>query len=317
MKQQLHMQTRDWLLLLLLGMIWGGSFYFAKIALSEIPPLTLVLLRVVIAAAALAIIIKASGDRLPGGRRLWLTFAAMGLLNNLIPFTLLFWGQTHIGAGLASIFNAMTPLFTVLVAHAATRDEKLNSGKVLGVLLGLTGVATIIGIDASNGANTITMLAMLACVGAAGSYALASVYGRRFGATDIAPVQVAFGQLAATSVMMFPIALITERPWSLPVPSLGSWGALLSLALVCTAFAYLLFFRILQRGGATNISLVTFIIPVSAILLSSLLLGEQLGVNHLIGVSLILAGLAALDGRFRKRPNVVKKAEVISCQHRP
>ncbi|MEO0576967.1 MAG: DMT family transporter, partial [Pseudomonadota bacterium] len=288
---------------------------FAKIALIDIPPMTLVFLRVSIAAVALGLILKASGSGLPGGGKLWTTFALMGLLNNLIPFSLLFWGQTHIGAGLASIFNSLTPLFTVLIAHVATQDERLSIGKSVGILLGLVGVTLIIGVDVTNGATGFTVLAMLACVAAAASYGVASVYGRRFGAKRIAPMHVAFGQLASTSVLMLPVMIITDRPWSLGAPSATSWIAVLILALLCTAIAYVLFFEILERGGATNISLVTFIVPVSAIILSSLFLQETLSTNHVIGISLILLGLGALDGRLQRRWSTTRHQKAIPCQN--
>lgn len=295
-----RMGSLEWLMLFILGIIWGGSFFLAKIALVDIPPMTLVFLRVSIAAISLGLILKARGMKLPGGVRLWAAFALMGLLNNLIPFALLFWGQTHIGAGLASIFNSLTPLFTVLIAHAATQDEKLSVGKTVGILLGLVGVALIIGVDVTNGATGLTVLAMFACVAAAASYGVASVFGRRFGARKVAPMHVAFGQLTSTSVLMVPVMIIADRPWSLSAPSMTSWIAVLTLALLCTAIAYVLFFNILERGGATNISLVTFIVPVSAIVLSSLFLQEALNTNHFIGISLILLGLGALDGRLQR-----------------
>jgi drug/metabolite transporter (DMT)-like permease len=297
MDSELKMGTLEWLMLVALAALWGGSFFFAKIALGDIPPLTLVWLRVAIAAFVLALVIRATRRTFPRDGRLWRSFFAMGLVNNLIPFSLLFWGQTHIGAGLASIFNATVPLFTVIIAQFTLADERLNVGKLTGVALGIAGVAVMIGVDLSQGAGRWTLLAMLACIGASLSYGIASVYGRRFSAKGVAPLSVAFGQLAATTLMLLPLALMVEHPWALPTPSAGSVAAVLALALACTALAYILFFRILARGGATNISLVTLLIPVSAVLLSVVFLDERLGTNHLIGMGLILIGLIALDGR--------------------
>ncbi|MFK7887922.1 MAG: DMT family transporter [Gammaproteobacteria bacterium] len=298
MNNELKMGTLEWLMLVALAALWGGSFFFAKIALADIPPLTLVWLRVTIAATTLALVMRFTGRAIPRDPALWKTFMLMGLVNNLIPFSLLFWGQTHIGAGLASIFNATVPLFTVIIAQFTLADERLNAGKLIGVGLGIAGVAVMIGMDLSQGVGTWNVLAMLACIAASLSYGIASVYGRRFSAQGIAPISVAFGQLASTTVMLLPLALITEQPWTLAAPSTNTVLSVLALALACTALAYILFFRILARGGATNISLVTLLIPVSAVLLSTVFLDERLGLNHMAGMALILIGLLALDGRL-------------------
>lgn len=298
MSTELKMGRNEWLLLGVLSVLWGGSFFFAKIALASVPPLTLVFARVGIASVALGLLLKALGHTLPTDRRLWRTFFVMGLINNLIPFSLLFWGQTYIGAGLASIFNALVPVFTVIIAHRFARDEVLTRGKLVGLALGLIGVTVMIGIDLRNGIDGWTLTAMLACIGAAVSYGFASIYGRRFAASGIAPLSVAYGQVTASALMMIPVVAIIDQPWALPAPTAQAIGALLALGLLSTALAYIIFFRILERGGATNISLVTFLIPVSAIMLSTLFLGETLRSNHVGGMLTILAGLAALDGRI-------------------
>lgn len=298
MNTELRMGTMEWLLLLVLSAIWGGSFFFAKIALTDLPPFTLVFLRVAVAAMALGLVLRSMGKELPRLRRLWAAFFAMGFLNNLVPFSLLFWGQTHIGAGLASIFNALVPVFTVIVAHIWTTDEKLNYGKFMGVLLGAIGVTVMIGVDVGNGIGWWAILAMLACIAAAGSYGLASVYGRRFRVMKAEPLSVAFGQLTASALMMLPIMMVVDQPWTLGPLSSSTISAVLGLALVSTAFAYVLYFRILEKGGATNISLVAFLIPISAVLLATQFLGESLALHHLVGTGLIFAGLVVLDGRF-------------------
>lgn len=297
MTQSLKMGPVEWILLFFLSALWGGSFFFAKIALAEIPPMTLVFLRVALAAGILAMIMKATGKLLPSSRDLWAAFFAMGFLNNLVPFSLLFWGQTQIGAGLASIFNALAPVFTVVVAHMWTQDEKMNAGKLVGVGLGLIGVAVLIGVDIRNGMGVWAILAMLGCMGAALSYGFASVYGRRFQPLGVEPIAVAFGQLAATTIMMIPVITVIDMPWTLSFPSAGPIGAVLALACLSTALAYVIFFRILAKGGATNISLVAFLIPVSAILLSTAFLGERLALNHIAGMGIIFLGLTALDGK--------------------
>jgi drug/metabolite transporter (DMT)-like permease len=288
------MSAADWLLLVGLSLLWGGSFFFAKIAVLELPPLTVALGRVAIAAAILLALARATGVALPATLAAWRPYALMGLLNNVLPFTLLFWGQTHIPSGLAAILNATTPLFTVLVAHVATADEKLNAARLAGLTAGLTGVTVMIGPDVLRdlGAN---VLAQLACLLAAISYAFAGVYGRRFRGEPA--LRVAAGQLTASSIILaLPVALV-DRPWMLSAPSGRAIAALVALATLSTALGYLIYFRILACAGATNVALVTFLIPVSAILLGTLVLGEQLAARHLVGMAAIALGLAAIDGR--------------------
>jgi drug/metabolite transporter (DMT)-like permease len=229
-------------------------------------------------------------------RRVWTAFFGMGVLNNAIPFTLIAFGQAHIASGLASILNATTPLFTVLVAHRLTADERMTKGKLAGVVVGLVGVAVMIGDDAlrSLGVNVVAQLAVLA---AAISYAFAGVYGRRFKAMGVAPTATAAGMLTASSLVLLPLMLAVERPWTLPTPSAAALAALLALALLSTSLAYILYFRILATAGATNLLLVTFLIPVSAILMGSTILGERLAASHFAGMAMIGLGLAAIDGR--------------------
>jgi drug/metabolite transporter (DMT)-like permease len=289
------MSGSDWLLLIVLSIVWGGSFFFAKVAVAELPPLTIVLARVVIAAAALHLLVIALGQRMPGDFALWRDFLLMGLLNNAIPFSLIFWGQKEIASGLASILNATTPLFTVLVAQAFTRDEKATPAKLVGVGLGLVGVALMIGLDLVSGFGT-HLLSELAVLAAALSYAFAGVFGRRFRGRP--PLVVAAGQLTGSSVLILPLALLIDRPWLGASPSLGVWAALIGLALLSTALAYVIFFRILGRAGATNLLLVTFLIPVSALLLGVAFLAESFTVHQLIGMLLIGLGLAVIDGRL-------------------
>lgn len=287
------MGSSDWFLLALLSMLWGGSFFFGKVALSELRPFTIVLIRVSLAAAALNLLVRATGHRMPSSPRLWAGFLVMGLLNNLIPFSLIFWGQTQISSSLAAILNATTPVWTVLLAHLLTADERLTPDRLGGVLLGLAGVAIMIGLDALQGLGA-NVIAQLAVVGAAISYALAGIYGKRFTGP---PTVTAAGQLTGTTVMMVPIALLVDRPWTIPMPGPEVWGALLGLALLSTAVAYLIYFRLLSNVGATNLLLVTFLIPVSAILLGMVILGERLEPRHFAGMGFIALSLMAIDGR--------------------
>jgi drug/metabolite transporter (DMT)-like permease len=289
------MGSVEWLLLVMLSVLWGGSFFFSKVALEELPPFTVVLGRVGLAAVALNLIVIASGQRMPRSTRRWGAFLAMGALNNLIPFSLIFWGQTQIASGLASILNATTPLFTVLLAHLLTRDERLTTGKALGVVCGMLGVTVMIGLEALDGLS-LHLIGELAVVGAALSYGFASLFGRRFRGQP--PLVTASGQVTATALMMLPVAAIADQPWSLPAPSPVTWGALAGLALLSTAVAYIIYFRILAVAGATNLVLVTFLIPVSALLLGTTILGERIASRHLLGMALIALGLAIMDGRL-------------------
>jgi drug/metabolite transporter (DMT)-like permease len=293
------MGWREWALLLFLSVLWGGSFFFVGVAVAELPTFSIVSLRVLLAATALALFFKVAGIAIPKSGAAWRAFFAMGVLNNVIPFSLIVWGQGHIASGLASILNATTPLFTVVVAHVLTADEKLTRMRVSGVAIGFGGVVMMLGPAVLQDGRT-DLLAQLACLGAALSYAFATVYGRRFRGLGLAPLQTAFGQVAASSVILVPLALLVDRPWGLPMPGAATWAAVVTLALVSTAFAYGLYFRILARAGATNVALVTFLVPVSAILLGAAVLGERLQSRHFAGMALIGVGLAAIDGRLAR-----------------
>jgi drug/metabolite transporter (DMT)-like permease len=288
------MSATEWLLLLALAALWGGTFFFSEVALEEVRPFTLVLGRVTLAAAALLAVVYASGQRMPGWTA-WTPFLVMGALNNMIPFSLIFWGQLEISGGLASILNATTPLFTVLLAHFLTADERITPGRLAGLALGIAGVAVMIGPAALRGLG-LRLLAQIAVLGAALSYAFAGIYGRRFKGQP--PMVTAAGMLSACALMMLPIALVVDRPWTAALPGPATWAAILGLALLGTALAYILYFRILATAGATNLLLVTFLIPVTAILLGTVLLGERLEPEHLAGMALIGLGLAAIDGRL-------------------
>ncbi len=294
---QKTMTASDWALLVLLSIVWGGSFLFVGVAVRELPPLTIVALRVVTAASALLLTLRLMGVDLPRTRQVWAAFLGMSILNNVIPFTLIVWGQSHIASGLASILNATTPLFTVIVAHYLTDDERLTGQRFAGVIVGFAGVAVMIGAAAFASLDA-SILAQLAVLGAALSYGFSGVFGRRFKTMGIPPLATAAGQVTVSSAILLPAALIVDRPWTLAMPSTGAIVSLAALGLVSTAFAYLIFFRLLARAGATNVGLVTFLIPVSAILLGVLVLGETLAVRHVAGMALIGAGLILIDGRL-------------------
>jgi drug/metabolite transporter (DMT)-like permease len=299
------MNRADWSILAILALIWGGAFFLIGVTVRHIPPLTYVALRLSIAAAAMWLFLRVRGQPLGLPRSAWASILLLALLNNAIPFTLFGWGQTHIASGLASILNATTPIWGVVVAHLLTRDERMTPHKIAGVLLGFGGVAMMIGPNLlSNLGNDA--LAQLACVTASLSYALAAVWARRFRRQGLSPMSVTTGQLTAGAMMMLPFALFVDQPWTQPLPPLSALAAVTTLALVCTAFGYVLYFRLIDSSGATNALLVTLLVPPTAILLGGLFLGESLAPQDFLGLGLIAIGLAAIDGRLvsalRPRP---------------
>lgn len=291
------MSARAWALLVFLSTVWGGSFFFVAVAVKEIPPLTLVAARVMIAAVTLQLVLRMLGIRFPLGRPALRAFLVMGVLNNAIPFALIVWGQQHIASGLASILNATTPLFTVLVAHGLTKDEKATPARLAGVGIGFLGVVAMLGPDLLDGL-TAAGWGTLALLGAALSYSFAGLWGRRFARLGIQPLAAAAGQTTASSLIMLPAALLVDAPWALPTPSGAAVAAMLGLGLLSTALGYTIYFRVLAMAGAVNLMLVTLLNPVSAILLGTLVLHEALLPRHILGMAAIALGLAVLDGRL-------------------
>ncbi|MGJ4858395.1 DMT family transporter [Labrys sp. La1] len=290
----------EWGLLLTLSLLWGGSFFFTGIAIKALPPFTIVLLRVGLAALILLAVLSFHGQSLPREPRLWAAFFGMGLLNNVTPFCLIVWGQTEIASGLAAILNATTPLWTVIAAHFLTAEERMTGNRLAGVMIGLSGVALMVGPQALADLGA-QFAAQCAVLGAAISYALAAIFGRRFKALGVAPMVTATGQVTASTLMLVPVAILVDQPWTLAMPGPTVWAAILALAALSTALAYVLYFRILTTAGATNLALVTFLIPISAILLGALVLGERLELKHFAGMALIGLALVAIDGRLFRR----------------
>jgi drug/metabolite transporter (DMT)-like permease len=291
-----QMNGSDWAILAVLAVIWGGAFFLIGVVVRHVTPLTYVWLRLTIAAAAMWAFLRFKGHSLGLPREVWGSILLLALLNNALPFTLFGWGQTHIASGLASILNATTPIWGVVVAHFLTHDERMSPRKIAGVLLGFGGVATMIGPTLLANIGT-DALAQLACVTAALSYALAAVWARRFRRMGISPLSVTTGQLTAGAAMMLPLAFLVDRPWTHALPPLSAWGAIAGLAIACTAFGYVLYFRLIDRAGATNALLVTLLVPPVAILLGGLFLNERLAAQDFLGLGLIALGLAAIDGR--------------------
>jgi drug/metabolite transporter (DMT)-like permease len=294
---QRAMTAREWGLLALLSLLWGGSFFLISVAIKELPPLTLVTLRVGLAAALLWASAPFLGVALPRSAKAVATVAVLGFGNCALPFALIAWGQTHLPSGLASILNAATPLFSVLAAHVLTAEEKLSGLKVFGTVAGLTGVAWLIGPDLLTGAGA-NLWAELAVLAAALAYALSAIFGRRVRALGLRPVDVATGQLTAATLYLAPLALVIDRPWTLLAPSAATIAAVLAIAAFSTALAYVVYFRILAGAGATNVLLVTLLVPATSVVLGALFLHERLAGRQFLGFALIALGLAFIDGRL-------------------
>jgi drug/metabolite transporter (DMT)-like permease len=294
--KDVSIDARDWVLLGLLSVLWGGSFFFNGVVLKELPPFTLVLLRVALAALMLLPLLWLYRIRFPGGLSGWMPFIAIGLFNNVLPFSLIVVGQTYIPSGLASILNATTPLFTVIVM-AAAGEEKLLARRIAGVVVGLLGVIILhgdgIGLERGQG------IGILLCLAAALSYGVSALVARRL-PSDVPPLGAATFQMLASAAMMTVVAGLVEHPWRLPMPGATTWLAVIGLAALSTALAYIVFFQILRRSGATNVMLVTLLVPVTAILLGWLVLGEQISPREIAGALVIGSALLLIDGRVLK-----------------
>ena len=296
----MKMDAYDWVMLITLATVWGGSFVFNAILVAELPVITIVAIRVTVAALALWGFVRVTGRKIPSAPQVWGALLILGVLNNAIPFSLIVQGQTQITSGLASILNATTPLFTILVAGFYLTDERFSFLRVLGVVAGFSGVILMVGPEALGGLGA-DFWAQLCALGAALSYGFASVFGRRFRELKVDPVMVATGQVTMSSFVLWPIALWIDGPQDILGLSFNAAASMFGLAMLCTAFAYILYFRILERAGATNISLVTFLVPISAIILGVLVLGEPIFIKEIIGMTLIGLGLAIIDGRLFQR----------------
>jgi drug/metabolite transporter (DMT)-like permease len=289
-----QMTGSNWLQLILLALVWGLSFFLTEICLRDLGPASLAFGRVATAALALLALARLAGHRLPAHLADWGALLVMGLINNALPFSLIMWGQTQIDSGLASILNATTPLFTFVIAHFLTADERMSRRGAAGVTIGFVGALVLIGPGALAGLGGQSW-GQLAVLAAAFCYANAGIYGRRL--RHLSPIVAAAGMTTMAALILLPIAVVLERPLSAS-PDSATWISLLTLGLVSTALAYILYFRILASAGATNLLLVTFLIPVAALLLGTFVLGETITLTALCGMLLIFAGLAVIDGRL-------------------
>ena len=294
MKNNKDISSFAWMLLALLGLIWGGSFLSIRVALDEVGFLTSVAHRTGWAMVLLWLYVWLRGLPVPFERCIWGGFLGMGLLNNAIPFSLMAWGQLTIETGLTSILNAATAIFGVIIAAIFFADERLSARKMIGVSLGFLGVATAIGLEHLLAFDPRS-LAQLAVIGGTISYAFAGVWAKKM-LSGLAPEVAAAGMLTGSTLIMLPAAWIIEGPITLDLQPI-TWLAIAYYVVIATALAYLLYYRILAIAGSGNLMLVTLLVPPVAILLGALVLGEELQARAYWGFLLLALGLVILDGR--------------------
>lgn len=292
------MKLADWLLLLLLSLLWGGSFFFNEIVLRQLAPFTLVFARVSLAAIFLWIFIffsrgKKSFASTKISKQLIITSLVLGIFNNFVPFSLIVWGQQFIEGGEASIINAAAPLFSAILGQFIRGGEKLTKNRIIGLIVGWFGVFLLVGQSGSLEAGNI-LYGRLAVLGASLCYALGALYGKRF---NFPPIVLSAGMLSAAAIYLLPFVIFIDKPWGINIET-GTLLSMISISLFSTALAYLIYFKLLVRVGATNLLLVTFLIPLTALILGLLFLGETPGWRAYLGFGIITAGLLIVDGRF-------------------
>ncbi|MCZ8185525.1 MAG: DMT family transporter [Beijerinckiaceae bacterium] len=290
------MASSEWAMLVLLSMFWGGSYLFNALALRDLPVFTVVAFRVLVGGLALHLALRVMRIPFPLDRASLKAYSGMAILNCALPFCLIVFGQTRVPSGLASILNATTPIFTMVLAHLFLASERLDLRRAAGVLIGFAGVVVLF--RDRLGAGTGELVGLVACLGASLSYGFSNIFGRKVIVPGAHPLAMAAGQQTFALVPLMPLALIVDAPFSGPMPGLTAIGAVVALGLFSTAIAYSLFYRILARAGATNVSLVTLLIPCSAILFGTLFLGERLEEEAFLGLAIIAAGLLVIDGRL-------------------
>jgi drug/metabolite transporter (DMT)-like permease len=297
-EHQLHrpMTFMEWTLLLLIAGFWGGSYFFTGVAIKELPVFAIVMARYAVSAPIMIMLIFWLGQRFPWHADIWKAGLFLAAFNQLIPFCLITWGQSHIPGAVASIVNAAGPIVTLVMAHFLTRDDRMNARRGAGVVIGFAGMAIMIGAGALQALN-VSIAAQLACVLATFSYSFGAITARKFTKARLTSAELVAAQSFVAGLLLLPVLLIHDRPWELPMPSLSAWLSLLGLGLLSSTIGHLIFFRLLATAGATNMSLVSYFMPVSAILLGVVFLGEVLQPRHIAGMCIIAAGLAIMDGR--------------------
>lgn len=294
------LDATGWGLIAILSVLWGGAFFLIEVGLRSYSPNTLVFMRLALAVPPMWIVMRMMGERMPDDLKSWSLLMVVGALNCALPFILFFWGQQYLDSGYASILNATTPIWGVIVAHFMTSDEKATPSRIVGVLVGMAGIIVMVGPDAMKGLSN-NLLAQIACIVSTLFYSFAAIYGRRLSQTQMTPMVVATGQTAMAALFMLPVVLLFDQPWTMAMPRMDSTLAGIALALFSTALAYILYFRLIDRAGASNAQLVAFLMPILAVILGIAFLGESLSGGQIAGAVLIAIGLVILDGRLVAR----------------
>lgn len=295
----LRMGPTEWGLIVLQSMLWGSAYFFIAIARNDMPALSISTLRLAPAFVVLLTIVLSLGYRLPATWAEWRLFIFFSAFNNVIPFVLVVYGQKEATGGMAAIFNATAPLFGVFLAHLLTHDEKLSWNRLAGILMGIAGVAVLVGHNIAGG-SMASLLAYLALLGAPFCYAMSNVFVRRR-LSHYEPFILAVTQMAGALILSLALALVIDRPWTRPIPALEIIAAVVAMGVLASALASLCHFTVLQRAGATNALLVTLIMPLTPIVLGGLFLGDRLTPRDIAGALIIAAALIIIDGRIIRR----------------
>jgi drug/metabolite transporter (DMT)-like permease len=280
--------------LIVMALLWGPSFLFMKVAVEEIPPVTMIAVRLSLAAIVLYAVLRSQGRTLPKWGPIWKDFTIMGLFSNALPFVLLSWGEQFIDSALAAILIGTTPIFTVILAHLFTADDHLTPAKIVGLTLGFGGLVVLVSPALMAGVEATTW-GLLAAVLAAASYGAGIVYGQQR-LRGLPPLVGPTAQVMTAALLLLPLSFLIERPYAIPVPSWTTLGSLLGLALLGTALAYIVYYRTMERTSATVLSTVTYIVPVVATILGVVVLKEQLDWNAYLGFGMILLGVMVVNG---------------------
>jgi drug/metabolite transporter (DMT)-like permease len=302
------MQRKNLLLLLLLAMLWGPSFLFIKVAVAEIPPITFVFTRVALAAALLFLLLRQQKRRLPPPGRIWLYLAIVAFFQISLPFVLVGWAEQFIDSAVASILNSLTPIFTVILAHMLTTDDKITATKAIGILLGLLGSALLVAPVLLTGVQATT-LGLLAMIVATACYGIALVVARkqlRGMPSMVAPTS----QMLLATLFLIPLVFLFDQPFSQPLPSLKAAGSVVALAVFGTTVAFIVYYRLNETADASFVSLVTYLVPIFGIILGVLVLDERLGWNDYAGFALILTGVMIVNGLFNIGGNSLRAGQL-------
>ena len=293
----------EWTLIVLHSIMWGSAYFFGAIALRELPSLTITAFRLIPACIIVVGVCWMAGNRIPRTAEYWRRMLVLGVTNNVLPMMLILFAQHQVSGGIAAVFNAMTPLIAVVLAHFVTVDEKFTSHKGVGIAAGIIGVSVLVGADITSGASG-GVVAKLALLGAAAAYAISGLFARKTSREP--PFVIAAGQMLSALIISMPLALMVDQPWTLPIPTASAWGAVLGMGVFGSAVAALLYFTVLKRAGATNTLLVTLLLPLTPILLGAAFLGERLSTREWAGAAIIGAALVILDGRLIRKLRAVR-----------